>query len=154
MTSVASLADEFGFAPILVGGQEAYKVKDMIAERNYPVILQRIRVDSVRGAEQAELLWNQAGVLTKAGITVALSGDDLLEQARFAYRNGLKHNQALATITTTPATLLGLEEKVGAIKVGYDADLVALDGDPLEMTTSIRQVIVDGESCKQDKDKE
>ena len=153
LTSVASLADEFGFEPILVGGQEAYKVKDMIAERKYPVILQRQRFDSVRGAEGAELLWNQPGVLAAADITFALSGDDLLEQARFAHRNGLDKELTLASITTIPASLLGLEDKVGAIKVGYDADLVALDGEPLELTTSIRQVIVDGESENQDKEK-
>ena len=152
LTSVASLADEFGFAPILVGGQEAYKVKEMIAERNYPVILQRQRFETVRGAEGAELLWNQPGVLAEAGITFALSGDDLLEQARFAHRNGLGQEQALTAITTTPAVLLGLDKQVGSIKVGYDADLVVLDGEPLELTTSIRQVIVDGDSGNQDKE--
>ena len=72
LTSVASLADEFDFEPILVGGQEAYKVKEMIAERKYPVILQRQRFDSVRGAEGAELLWNQPGVLAAADITLSL----------------------------------------------------------------------------------
>ena len=153
LTSVASLADEFGFDPILVGGQEAYKVKEMLVERKYPVILQRQRYDTVRGAEGAELLWNQPGVLAAADITFALSGDDLLEQARFAHRNGLDHEKALAAVTTTPASLLGLEGQVGAIKVGYDADLVALDGEPLELTTSIRQVIVDGESENQNKEK-
>lgn len=152
LTSVASLADEFGFDPILVGGQEAYKVKEMLVERDYPVILQRQRYDTVRGAEGAELLWNQPGVLAAAGITFALSGDDLLEQARFAHRNGLDQDMALAAVTTTPAKLLGIDGQVGAIKVGYDADLVALDGEPLEMTTSIRQVIVDGDSGNQEKE--
>ena len=152
LTSVASLADEFGFNPILVGGQEAYKVKEMIAERKYSVILQRLRLDTTRGAEGAELIWNQPGVLAEAGITFALSGDDLLEQARFAHRNGLDHDMALAAITTTPASILGLEKQVGAIKVGFDADLVVLDGEPLELTTSIRQVIINGETSNHDKE--
>ena len=152
LTSVASLADEFGFNPILVGGQEAYKVKEMIAERKYSVILQILRLDTTRGAEGAELIWNQPGVLAEAGITFALSGDDLLEQARFAHRNGLDHDMALAAITTTPASILGLEKQVGAIKVGFDADLVVLDGEPLELTTSIRQVIINGETSNHDKE--
>lgn len=152
LTSVATLADEFGFSPILVGGQEVYKVKEVIAERNYPVILQRIRVDSIRGTEGSEVLWNQAGVLAAEGITFALSGDDLLEQARFAHRHGLTQQQALAAVTSTPARLLGLKENVGSIKVGCDADLIVLDGEPLELTTSIRQVIVNGESCNKDKE--
>ncbi len=152
LTSVASLADEFGFKPILVGGQEAYKVKEMIAERDYPVILERQRVDTVRGSEGSEILWNQPGVLAEAGITFALSGNDLLEQARFAHRHGLGHEEALAAVTATPASLLGLQDQVGAIKVGNDADLIVLDGEPLELTTSIRDVIVNGESCNKDKE--
>ena len=152
MTSVATLADEFGFSPILVGGQETYKVRETIAELNYPVILQRTSVDQVIGAEGSELVWNQPGVLADAGITFALSGNDLLEQARFAHRHGLDAEQALAAVTSTPAALLGLEKRVGSIQVGADADLIVLNGEPLEMTTSIRQVIVDGESCHQDKE--
>ena len=152
LTSVATLADEFGFSPILVGGQETYKVRETIAERNYPVILQRTPVDRERGAEGSELLWNQPGVLADAGITFALSVDDLLEQARFAHRHGLAAEQALSAVTSTPAALLGLEKTVGSIQVGADADLIVLNGEPLELTTSIRQVIVNGESCHQDKE--
>ena len=82
----------------------------------------------------------------------------MLKQARFAHRNGLDQDLTLASITTIPASLLGLEGQVGAIKVGYDADLIALDGEPLELTTSISHVIVDGESGikgeSENKDKE
>ena len=151
LTSVATLADEFGFSPILVGGQEAYKVKKMIAKRNYPVILQRQSTGSLSGPERSELCWNQAGVLAKAGITFAFSGDDLLEQARFAHRFGLDNDQALAAITSTPAKILGISDKVGTIEPGKDADLIALDGEPLELTTSIRWVMVNGQTNEMEK---
>lgn len=152
LTSVASLADEFGFSPILVGGQEAYKVKQMIAERKYPVILQRQTTGSIFGPERSMLCWNQAGLLAEAGITFAFSGDDLLEQARFAHRHGLAKNQALAAITSTPANLLGVADNVGTIKPGKDADLIALNGEPLELTTSIRWVMVNGRTNEMDKE--
>ena len=152
LTSVATLADEFGFSPILVGGQEAYKVKQMIAERKYPVILQRQTTGSIFGPERSMLCWNQAGLLAEAGITFAFSGDDLLEQARFAHRHGLAKDQALAAITSTPANLLGIADTVGTIKPGKDADLIALNGDPLELTTSIRWVMVNGRTNEMDKE--
>lgn len=152
LNTVATLADEFGFSPIIVGGQEAYKVKEMIAERNYPVILQPIGTQVTRGPENSELCWNQAGVLAEAGIIFALSGDDLLEQARFAHRNGLGKDEALKAITSTPARLLEIENRVGSIAMGHDADLIALNGEPLELTTSIQWVMVNGKTTKINKE--
>ncbi|MFK7768463.1 MAG: amidohydrolase family protein [Mariniblastus sp.] len=157
LTTIATLADEFGFSPVIVGGQEAYKIKDLIAERKYPIILQKIATGSTTGTEGAEVCWNQAGVLSDAGVTIAFSGDDLLEQARFAHRYGLEKDKALAALTTTPASLLGVDTIVGSIEAGKDADLIALSGEPLEFTTSIQWVLVNGEmvtSQNSDKDKE
>lgn len=145
LQTVANLQDEFGYEPIVVGAQEGYKVKEMLAERKYPVILEPIATGSERGQERSELCWNNAGVLVDAGVPVALSGDNLLEQARFAVRHGLDSDLALKAITTVPAGLLGIEDRVGKIAVGFDADLVALTGAPLEFTTSIRWVMVDGD---------
>lgn len=142
--TVARLQDEFGFSPIVVGATEAYKVKDMLAKRKYPVILEPIDPNSTSGREGAELCWNQAGVLAEKGITFALSGDNLLEQARFVHRNGLEKEKALEAITTTPAKLLGVDDQVGMIKAGYDADLIALSGDPLEFTSAVQWVMVNG----------
>lgn len=153
LNTVATLADEFGFSPVLVGGQEAYKVKNMIAERKYPVILEPISPAAINGPERSEVCWNQAGVLADSGITFAFSGNDLLEQARFAHRNGLDKDLALAAITATPAALLGVEKQVGTIAAGKDADLIALTGDPLEFTSSILWVMVNGQTVEMNKEK-
>ena len=51
---------------------------------------------------------------------------------------------ALAAVTTVPARLLGAEQRLGRIAADFDADLVALDGPPLEFTTNIQWVMVDG----------
>ena len=151
LTTVATLQDEFGFSPIIVGGHEAYKIKDTMKERKYPVILQKLGTGVVTGAEGSDVCWNQAGVLSAAGVTFAFSGNDLLEQARFAHRHGLGKEEALAAVTTTPASLLGIEKNVGSIEAGKDADLIALSGEPLEITTSIRWVLVNGHMVGGDK---
>ena len=73
-----------------------------------------------------------------------LAGGRLLEQARFAVRFGASEESALAAITSTPASILGMKDRVGSLQVGLDADLIALDGSPLEFTTSRLWTMVDG----------
>ena len=96
------LGDEFGFAPIVLGGQEAYKIADQLAAARTPVILGPLRTNGPFGPERTELAWNVAGVLHEAGVPVALSGGDLLEQARFASRFGLPREAAIRAITSEP----------------------------------------------------
>ena len=145
LLSLLRIADEFKFTPTVIGGHEAYKVRAELAAAKAPVILGPISSSSsLEGPESSEVIWNQPGLLQKSGVTFALSGGHLLDQARFSTRFGLPADEALRAITSTPAKLLGLENKVGTIGVGRDADMVAFDGDPFELTTAIKWVLVDG----------
>jgi imidazolonepropionase-like amidohydrolase len=149
--SLLRLAKEFKFAPIVIGGHEAYKVRDELAAAKVPVILGALTTSPGGvGPEGSEVVWNQPALLHKAGVVFALSGGQLLDQARFAVRYGLTPEVALEAITRTPARLLGLEGRVGTLEPGRDADLMALDGDPLELTTSIQWVLVDGTFYEKD----
>jgi imidazolonepropionase-like amidohydrolase len=152
IVTVGTLADEFGFKPILVGGEEAYKVKEELIERKYPLILKYDNPGTTRGAEGSELCWNNPGILAKAGLTFAIAGDNLLEKARFARRFGLDADVAMASITSTPADIIGVSDRVGKIATGYDADLIAFTGEPLELTTSIRWVMVNGKTTDHQKE--
>lgn len=154
IVTVGALADEFGFKPILVGGEEAYKVKEELVERKYPLVLKYDNPGTTRGAEGSELCWNNPGILAEAGLTFAIAGDNLLEKARFARRFGLDADVALASITSTPANIIGVSDRVGKIAAGYDADLIALSGEPLELTTSIRWVMVNGKTTEANNQKE
>ncbi len=145
LLSLLRVANEFHFEPTVIGGHEAYKVRTELAAAKTPVILSPLTTSSaILGAEGSEIVWNQPGLLHKAGVTFALSGGHLLDQARFAIRYGLPADVALEAITRTPARLLGLENRIGTLQEGRDADLLALDGDPLELTTAIKWVLVDG----------
>ena len=150
--TVGTLADEFGFKPIIVGGEEAYKVKDELVERKYPLILKYDNPGTTQGAEGSELCWNNPGILNKAGLTFAIAGDNLLEKARFAHRFGLDANVAMASITSTPAQMIGVGDRVGKLAAGYDADMIALGGEPLELTTSIQWVMVNGKTTENQKE--
>jgi imidazolonepropionase-like amidohydrolase len=142
--SLLNLAKEFGLTVTVLGGTEAYKVADQLAEKKTPVILGRLTSGALVGPDGSDLFWNGPGALHKAGVTFAISGGRLLEQAQFAVRFGLPADAALQAITTTPAKLLGLDDRVGSVAPGKDADLVALRGEPLEFSSGIRWVMVNG----------
>jgi imidazolonepropionase-like amidohydrolase len=147
LLSLLRIANEFKFTPTVIGGQEAYKIRGELAAAKVPVILGSITTSSaLEGPENSDVIWNQPALLQKAGVPFALSGGHLLDQARFATRYGLAADDALRAITSTPAKLLGLENRVGTLSVGRDADMVAFDGDPFELTTSIKWVLVDGKT--------
>lgn len=142
--SLLSLADEFSFHPTLIGGQEAWKLTDELAQRKIAVVLQRATPGSSRGEERTRVSGNMAARLNTAKVQFCLSGGDLLDQMRFAVRFGLPAEAALAAVTSSPAAILKIDDRIGSIEVGKDADLVGLNGDPLEFSTAIQWVMVDG----------
>jgi imidazolonepropionase-like amidohydrolase len=76
----------------------------------------------------------------------------ILFEAGVAVANGLSTEQALATITTNAARIIGQEKRIGSLEKGKDADLVLFDGDPFEYTSHVCAVMIDGkvvsESCR------
>ena len=138
------IGDEFGFVPVLVGGDESYKVVDLLKQKQAKVVFTALSTGAV-GAERSELRWSTPVVLAEAGIEFALAGDRLLDQARFARRYGLSAADAVASITGRPAKILGIEDRVGKIAPGLAADLVAFSGDPLQVTSTIEWVMIDGQ---------
>ncbi len=138
------LRQEYPMRLTIAGGQEAYKLKAELAAAKVPVLLGPLSTTPGNGPEQTETVLNAAGELQAAGVTFALTGGRLLEQMRFAARFGLKSDAALAAVTATPARLLGVEDRLGTIARGKDADLVALSGDPFDLSTTVRWTMIDG----------
>ncbi|MCU0710728.1 MAG: amidohydrolase family protein [Pirellula sp.] len=142
------LQDEFGVRPIIIGGDEAYRIMADIIERKpsiiYTDLTSRSSSAGLRGPEGTERRWNVASQFAAAGIDFCLAGSELLDQARFATRFGLDRNQAMKSITLSPAKILKIDQQVGSIETNKDADLIAFNGDPLEFTSSIQWVMVNG----------
>ena len=65
-------------------------------------------------------------------------------QAALAIRGGLPFDAALRAVTITPATMLGVDDRVGSIEVGKDADLVLWNGTPFEATSRVIGVVLNG----------
>jgi imidazolonepropionase-like amidohydrolase len=149
------LADEYDFQLILDECTEGYKVAEEIAEKQVPVVLGPFYYypgSSGQYREGREVNWNNAGILTKAGVKVALTSGaqvqsiDLLTAAAFAVRHGMPKDEALKAVTITPAEIIGVADKVGTLEKGKDADILVLSGDPLKVTTRIEKVILNGKT--------
>lgn len=142
--TVARLGSELGFRSTIVSGDEAWKTVPLLKETGMPVVFTGMTTGTEFGPERTNLHWNTPGRLDQSGIVFCLAGGRLLEKARFAVRFGLAAESALPAVTTTPARLLGLSGRVGAIRAGMDADFVALDGPPLEFTSGRLWTMLDG----------
>ena len=149
MTAVR-LSEEFDFELVLQHATEAYRVKEILAEKKVPVSL--TLVDSPGGkAEVMGLLEENAAVLQKAGVMVTINTDDFITESRFylrtgaqAVRGGMDETAALKTLTINAAKLLHLDHRLGSLEKGKDADFVILSGTPFSAYTKVRQTWIDG----------
>ena len=146
------LAEEFDIDIVLDSASEAYLVTDQIKAAGVPVITHPSMAR--HGGERANATFEAAMHLRDAGIPFALqSGFEayvpktrvILFEAGVAAANGLTFEEALASITIDAARLLGVDDRVGSIEVGKDADIAMYDGDPFEYTTHAIGVIINGE---------
>lgn len=146
------LAEEFGIDIVLDSASEAYLVTEQIKAAGVPVITHPTMAR--HGGERANATFEAGAHLRDAGIPFALqSGFEayvpktrvILFEAGVAAANGLSFEEALASITIDAARILGVDDRVGSLEVGKDADVALYDGDPFEYTTHAIGVIINGE---------
>ena len=150
--SALRLAEEFGFRLVLDGAAESYLLTDQIKAAGVPVVLHPTMIRAAGEAENAA--FTTAHTLMEAGIPVAIqSGYEayvpktrvvLYEAAVAAGQGGLTREQALRAITIDAARIIGVEDRVGSLEEGKDADLALFNGDPLEYTTQTCGVLIGG----------
>jgi imidazolonepropionase-like amidohydrolase len=148
--TVLRLREEFGFRVVLHHVSEAWKVADEIAAAGVPSSL--ILVDSPGGKLEArDVGFEAGGVLERAGGKVAFHTDDwitdsrhFLRSAALAVRAGMTRAGALAALTLVPAEMLDLEQRIGSLEAGKDADFILLDGDPFSVYSKVEQTWIEG----------
>jgi imidazolonepropionase-like amidohydrolase len=149
MTAVR-LAEEFGFELVLHHCTEGYRVADELAKRGIAVSL--TLVDSPGGKpEVLGLLEENAAILFKAGVKVAINTDDFITESRFflrtgaiAVRGGVSEDDALKALTLHGAQILHLDDRCGSLEKGKDADFVILSGPPFSIYTQVLETHVEG----------
>ncbi|HUR99316.1 MAG TPA: amidohydrolase family protein [Pyrinomonadaceae bacterium] len=144
------LAKEFGFRIVLHHVSEGWKVADEIAKAKAPTSI--IMIDSPGGKlETVDLSYENGKILDKAGVLVGFHTDDsitdsrwFLRSAALAVRAGMSPEKALYGMTMANAIMLDLQNRVGSLEAGKDADFIVLSGDPLSVYTHILQTWVEG----------
>ncbi|WP_152192792.1 amidohydrolase [Georgenia satyanarayanai] len=144
------LAEEFGYRLVVNHGTDGARVADVLAEKGVPVIFgpmftSRSKVE-LRDRDIANL-----ARLAEAGVKVAITTDHpvvpinfLVHQASLAVKEGLDREVALRALTINPAEILGLEDRVGALRPGLDGDVVVWSGDPLDVFSRVQRVLITG----------
>ncbi|KAJ4479028.1 hypothetical protein J3R30DRAFT_3682364 [Lentinula aciculospora] len=153
LDGIVRLTNEFKF-PIAAfhHAHETYLVPDLLkkAYGHTPAVAlfatsARYKRESYRGSEFAPR------ILADNGIQVVMKSDHpvlnsrfLMYEAQQAHYFGLADNLALASVTSTPAKIMGQEHRIGYIRKGYDADVVLWDSHPLAIGATPKQVFIDG----------
>jgi imidazolonepropionase-like amidohydrolase len=150
MNMLLHVADSFHFHfNTFTHGLEAYKIADKIAARHVGV--STFADWWAYKMEVMEAIPYNAAITTKMGIVTAINSDDdemqrrlNQEAAKTVKYGGLTEQQAWRTVTLNPAKLLHLDQHMGSIKVGKDADVVLWSGNPLSVYSKVEKTFVDG----------
>lgn len=144
------IADQYGFhIQSLQHGLEAYKVRDVIAAHGTMLATFSdwwgFKLEAWDAIPQNAVLAAGSGVPTSMHSDSASFTQRLNLEAAKMMRYGWTEEQALASITITPAKMLGVEAHVGSIEVGKDADLILYDQDPFSVYARVQRTWIDGE---------
>jgi imidazolonepropionase-like amidohydrolase len=145
--------DEFNLRTVLLGADDAFRVGDLLAQKQVAVA---VGPEIVRTVERDPI--NLAQVLANRGVpfgyqSKATTGVKTLPLAvQYAVRQGLGIDDALAGLTGSPAKFLSVDKTIGTLAAGKDADLVVLSGPPFELSSRVLAVMIDGQWVYQEED--
>ncbi|MEP2493234.1 MAG: amidohydrolase family protein, partial [Parasphingorhabdus sp.] len=144
---------------VLVGVNEGWRVASHIAAAGVPVLASALS-DLPYGFEDLSATQSNIGRMKDAGVKVAIGmiNDRDAHQLRYSVQyagnlvalnkvpraTGLSWNEAFAAISSGPADIMGMGAQLGSLKAGRKADVVIWTGDPLELSTQVEQVMIDG----------
>jgi imidazolonepropionase-like amidohydrolase len=148
--TVLRLSKEFQFQVVLHHVSDGWKVADEIAAAKAPCSV--IVIDSPGGKLEARYSrFETGGILEKAGVNVGFHTDDWITDSRvfrrsaaLAVRAGMSRAGALRALTLSGAEMLDLDERIGSLTVGKDADFAILEGDPLSVYCKTLETWIDG----------
>lgn len=145
-------SEEFGEIRLIIdAAAEAWREPELLVRSKASVVLPPVP-DNGRTNDGAFMALTTAKTLVDAGVPVALSShggyaerDRLGMQGALARRGGLTLEEALRAVTITPAQMIGIDDRVGSLEVGKDADLALWSGEPFQATSRVVGTVVGGE---------
>jgi len=150
ISTAIRLSEEFGYRLVVNHGTEGHLIADVLAAKNIPVVIGPLFTTRSKVELRHRSLRNP-GLLAKAGVQIAITTDHpvvpihfLVHQATLAVKDGLDRTEALRALTINPARIMGLDDRVGSLEAGKDADVVIWSGDPLDVMSRAMRVFIDG----------
>jgi len=142
------------YRAVLAGGRDAWRLTSLLSTNSVPVAFDHVFTLPVRDIDPYDVHYSAPGILTKAGVRVAISGVRDRSDA-FNIRNhpyaaaqamafGMSRDDALKGLTLEPARLLGLSDRLGSLEVGKEATLFIADGDILDVQTQVKRLWIAG----------
>ena len=148
------IAKEFGLKCVIVHGTEAHLIPDLLEQEGIPVITGPCLGDRSK-PELANMTLESPAVLTLRGVRTAICTDHpevpiqyLPLCAALAVKGGMNPEAALAAITINPARIAGIDDRVGSLTPGKDADIVVMSGHPINLLSRVRAVYIEGRRVK------
>ncbi len=151
-------AEKEGLKMILAGGRDAWKVKDMLAEKKIPVILGLTQSLPNEQDDPYDRPFLNPSALVEAGVKIAFASGagggfgpggphnsrTIPYEAGQAVPYGLDEDDALKALTLWPAEILGVADRFGTIETGKAGNLIVTNGNPLDITTRVEHLIING----------
>ncbi|MCR5263730.1 MAG: amidohydrolase [Clostridiales bacterium] len=145
---------EFDLDFVIVHCTEGHLIADYLAKEKVRAFVGPNLSDRSK-PELSNSTFANAGILDKAGVLIGITVDHPVTPlqylpicAGYARKAGLSDDSALAAITINPAKILGVDDRVGSLKPGKDADLSVIQGDPLDVRGCVKHVWIGGRQVK------
>jgi imidazolonepropionase-like amidohydrolase len=153
--AAVAFAEKWGVKPVLMGGSQAWKVRQFLAQKQVPVVLSAIQ--AAPGDNQPyDEIYAQPGLLYEAGVKFAFStgnGSNARHvpfHAALAVAYGLPPEGALKALTIWPAEMFGADKQIGSIAQGKLANFMITTGDPLDLRSQVVDVFIKGRQVPDD----
>ena len=151
IATVIRIAQEFDIDVVLIHCTEGHKIKKAIAKSKFPAVIGPTMFWTSK-PETRERGFRTAVELNEAGVKVALQTDSLTPMNYFpllpmnVIKEGMSKEDALKCVTINPAEMLNIDDRVGSLEPGKDADIVIWSGDPFDFYSKVEQVFIEGKN--------
>ena len=138
---------------IILGGYDADECIELLKKYDVPVVIGAVHRMPKRRSDEYDRAYTLAARLHQAGVRFCISGTErsktwnarnLAYHAATAAAFGLPIDQAIRSITLSPAEIFGVDDQLGSLTVGKDASLIVTDGNPLEIRTNVLMAYLQG----------
>lgn len=155
ITDAIAFGEKWGFRIVIMGGDEAWKVRKTLAEKHVPVVLNSIE-RAPEDNQPYDEVYAQPGLLYDAGVKFAFSTGQgsnsrhVAFHAALAVAYGLKPEGALKALTIWPAEIFGADKDIGSIEPGKLANFFITTGDAMDLRTQVTGVFIKGRQVPDD----